>query len=304
VVSQALSSSNQQQEEQTVRVFCGIDWAESHHDVAVVDAEGRLLAHRRVRDDAAGYQQLLQLLAEAGDTATDPIPVAIETSRGLLVALLRTTGRRVYAINPLAVSRYRDRHGVAGTKSDQRDAVVLAGILRTDAPAHRPLPADSELAQAITVLARAQQDAVWNRQQLANQLRSLLREFFPAALAAFHRKHVGLTAPEARAVLAAAPTPTQAASLTTARLRRLLRHAGRQRNLDAWTKRLRASFHADPPRQLPLVEQAMGQQVQALVKQLEAALKAADDPWPRPPPRSSVATPTTRSSPASPAWGS
>jgi hypothetical protein len=105
-------------------------------------------------------------------------------------------------------------------------------------------------------------------------------------------------------VLAAAPTPTQAASLTTARLRRLLRHAGRQRNLDAWTKRLRASFHADPPRQLPLVEQAMGQQVQALVKQLEAALKAADDPWPRPPPRSSVATPTTRSSPASPAWGS
>jgi hypothetical protein len=160
VVSQALSSSNQQQEEQTVRVFCGIDWAETHHDVAVVDAEGRLLAHRRIGDDAAGYQQLLQLLAEAGDTATDPIPVAIETSRGLLVALLRATGRRVYAINPLAVSRYRDRHGVAGAKSDHRDAVVLAGILRTDAPAHRPLPADSELAQAITVLARAQQDAV------------------------------------------------------------------------------------------------------------------------------------------------
>jgi transposase len=98
-----------------VGVFCGIDWAESHHDIAVVDAEGRLLARQRIRDDAAGYQQLLQLLAEAGDTATDPIPVAIQTSRGLLVACLRTTGRRVYAINPLAVSRYRDRHGVAGT---------------------------------------------------------------------------------------------------------------------------------------------------------------------------------------------
>jgi transposase len=196
----------------------------------VVDAEGRVLVRRRIPDDAAGYQQLLHLLAEAGDTATEPIPVAIETSRGLLVAFLRATGRRVYAINPLAVSRYRDRHGVAGAKSDHADAVVLAGILRTDQAAHRPLPADSELVQAIAVLARAQQDAVWNRQQLANQLRSLLREFFPAALAAFHRKHVGLTAPQARAVLAAAPTPTQAASLTTAQLRRLLRHAGRQRN--------------------------------------------------------------------------
>ena len=218
-----------------MEVFCGIDWAESHHDVAVVDAEGRLLARRRIRDDAAGYQQLLQLLAEAGDTATDPIPVAIETSRGLLVAFLRATGRRVYAINPLAVSRYRDRHGVAGAKSDHGDAVMLAGILRTDQAAHRPLPADSELAQAITVLARAQQDAVWNRQPLAMKLRSLLREFFPAALAAFQRKHVGLTAPQARAVLAAAPTPTQAASLTTAQLRRLLRHAGRQRNLGELT---------------------------------------------------------------------
>jgi len=99
-------------------MYCGIDWAEAHHDLAVVDGDGRLLARRRIGDDAAGYQQLLQLLAEAGDTAMDPIPVAIETSRGLLAACLRATGRRVYAINPLAVSRYRDRHGVAGTKSD------------------------------------------------------------------------------------------------------------------------------------------------------------------------------------------
>ncbi len=193
-------------------MYCGIDWAEAHHDVAVFNGEGRLLARRRIGDDAAGYQQLLQLLAEAGDTAEEPMPVATETSRGLLVACLRTTGRRVYAINPLAVSRYRDRHGVAGTKSDHGDAVVLAGILRTDAAAHRPLPADSELAQAIAVLARAQQDAVWNRQQLAMKLRSLLREFFPAAVQAFCRKHVGLAAVEARAVLAAAPTPTQAAT--------------------------------------------------------------------------------------------
>jgi transposase len=193
-----------------------------------------------------------------------------------LVSYLRATGRRVYAINPLALSRYRDRHGVAGTKSDHGDAVVLANILRTDAAAHRPLPANSELAQAIAVLARAQQDTVWNRQQLANQLRSLLREFFPAAVQAFCRKHVGLTSVEARAVLAAAPTPTRAARLTTTQLRVLLRRAGRQRNLHTWVQRLHSSFRADQPRQLPLVEQAMGQQVRALVKQLEAACQAAD----------------------------
>ena len=56
-------------------------------------------------------------------------------------------GRRVYPVNPMAVARYRDRHSVAGRKSDKGDAAVLANVLRTDMHAHRPLPADSELAQ-------------------------------------------------------------------------------------------------------------------------------------------------------------
>jgi hypothetical protein len=88
-----------------LEVFCGIDWAEAHHDVALVNGEGTLIAKRRISDDAAGFAALIMLLADAGDSADDPIPVAIETSRGLLVACLRATGRKVYAINPMAVSR-------------------------------------------------------------------------------------------------------------------------------------------------------------------------------------------------------
>ncbi|MFF4139580.1 IS110 family transposase [Streptomyces mirabilis] len=160
-------------------IYCGIDWAEKTHDVALVDDDGTLLAKRHITDDAAGYKILLDLLAEHGDTEDNPIPVAIETSRGLLVAVLRTGKRQVYAINPMAAARYRDRHAVTRKKSDPGDALVLANILRTDMHAHRPLPQDSDLARAIAVLARAQQDAVWNRQQLAHQLRSLLREAFP-----------------------------------------------------------------------------------------------------------------------------
>src|SRR5918992_423442 len=208
-------------------MFCGIDWAENHHDVAVVDAEGKLIAKRRISDDAAGFALLLQLFADAGDTADDPIPVAIETSRGLLVACLRATGRPVYAINPMAVSRYRDRYSVARKKSDAGDAFVLANILRTDLAAHRPLPADSELVQAIAVLARAQQDAVWERTCAHNKLRSLLREYHPAVLEAFTDKRGGLLRPEARALLAAAPTPRAAAQLTTTQLSTLLHRAGR-----------------------------------------------------------------------------
>ena len=153
-----------------MEVYCGIDWAEDHHDIALVDRDGKLLARRRISDDAAGLAQLLELLAEHGDTPDDPIPVAIETPRGLLTACLRATGRQVYPINPMAVARYRDRHTVSGGKSDHGDSVVLANVLRTDLHAHRPLPADSELAQAIAVLARAQQDAVWDRTTAHNKL--------------------------------------------------------------------------------------------------------------------------------------
>src|SRR3954453_2264294 len=208
-----------------MKVFCGIDWAEDHHDVALVDTDGKVVGKRRISDDAAGFTLLVQLLAEAGDSAEDPVPVAIETTRGLLVACLWATGRTVYAINPKAVDRYRDRHGVTGKKSDAGDALVLAHILRTDLAAHRPLPTDSELAQAIAVLARAQQDAVWERTCAHNKLRSLLREYYPAMLAAFTDKRGGILRPEARAVLAAAPTPAAAAKLTTSQLRRLLADA-------------------------------------------------------------------------------
>src|ERR1700747_386232 len=197
----------------SMEVFCGIDWAEDHHDVALVDRDGRLLARRRISDDAAGLAKLLDLFAEHGDSAEQPVPVAIETPRGLLVACLRATGRQVYPINPMSVARYRDRHTVAGKKSDHGDSVVLANVLRTDMHAHRPLPADTELAQAIAVLARAQQDAVWDRTAAHNKLRSHLREYYPGFLAAFAAAEGGITRPEARAVLAAAPTPAQAAAL-------------------------------------------------------------------------------------------
>ncbi|MGW0595480.1 IS110 family transposase [Streptosporangium sp. NPDC002607] len=262
--------------EAPVTVTCGIDWSEKHHDVALVDETGTLVAKRRISDDAEGWRVLVEMLAEHGDHPDDPIPVAIETSRGLLVSCLRATGRTVYAINPLAVARYRERHSVARAKSDHLDAMTLANILRVDAAHHRPLPDDSELAQAITVLARAQQDAVWNRQQLANQLRSLLREYFPAALKAFHVKNIGLTSREARAVLQAAPTPGAAAKLTFRRLHTLLRGSGRQRNIETWIDRLQALFGEEQLRRLPLVEEALGRQAQALLLQLDAACRAAD----------------------------
>jgi transposase len=259
-------------------LFCGVDWAEVHHDVAIVDDTGAVVSRARIGNDAAGFARLLGLLAEAGDTPENPVPVAIETDRGLLVSALRVTGRAIYPINPLSASRYRARHQVSGAKSDAADAVLLANILRTDISAHRPLPDDTELAQAIRVLARAQQDAVWSRQHLGNQVRSLLKEFYPAALEAFAGlPEGGLARRDARTVLAAAPSPARAAQLTRAKLRALLLKAGRRRNIDSDVDRLHTVFRAESLHQPPVVENAMGIQLASLLRQFEAACAAADE---------------------------
>jgi transposase len=166
---------------------------------------------------------------------------------------------------------------VARKKSDAGDALVLANILRTDAAVHRPLAVDSELAQAISVLARAQQDAVWDRTCAHNKLRSLLREYNPALLAAFADKRGGLLRPEARLLLAAAPTPREAAKLTTTQLRALLKRAGRQRSLDAEASRIQTVLRTNQLHHPPLVEHAYGRQALTLLRQLNAACVGAEE---------------------------
>lgn len=138
----------------------------------------------------------------------------------------------IYPTNPLAASRYRSRPSVSGSKSDSADAAMLANIVRTDAGAHRPLPAGTDSVLAIRVLARAQQDAVWSRQRFGKEIRSLLKECYPAALVAFQSLEDRLTRPDARSVLAAAPTPDASAAMTRPQLKATLKRAGRSRFLN------------------------------------------------------------------------
>jgi hypothetical protein len=261
-----------------VKFFCGIDWAEAHHDVAIIDGDGQLVAKKRITDDPTGLAQLVELLAAVGDSAEYPIPVAIETPRGLLVASLRATGRSVYAINPLAVARYRERYSVARSKSDHADAMTLANILRVDAHLHRQLPADSELCLAIAVLARAHQDAIWRRIKAHNELRATLREFFPTFLAVFARRFaLGISSPAARAVLAIAPTPGAAAKLSVSQIAAALRRGGRSRNIDQAAIKIRTALREPQLRQPAQVEVAMGKQTLALLAELDAACTSVND---------------------------
>lgn len=165
--------------------------------------------------------------------------IGIETDRGPWVAALAAAGYTVFAVNPLQVARYRERHGVSGAKSDPGDAHTLAELVRLDRAHHKQLVPDSNVAEQVKVLARSHQTMIWARQRQGNLLRSTLREFYPAALLAFGED---LTGRDALAVLAAAPSPAKGAALSASRIKGLLRRAGRQRNLEATATRIQAAF--------------------------------------------------------------
>ena len=211
-------------------LFVGDDWAEEHHDVEVVDEGGRRLARGRLPEGVAGLTRLHEMVADhlGEDAEPSSVVVGMETDRGPWVQALLAAGYTVYAVNPLQVARYRERHGTSGAKSDPGDAHTLAELVRLDRAHHRPVAGDSDVAQHVKVVARAHQSMIWSRQRQVNALRSLLREYYPGALSAFPE----LPGRDALAVLALAPTPDAGRALTVAQVAAALRAAGRQRGAD------------------------------------------------------------------------
>src|ERR1700730_12049567 len=119
-------------------IYVGDDWAEDHHDLYVMDEAGQRLATRRLPEGLAGIGQSHELIAEHAKEPAQVV-VGIETDRGLWVSTVSAAGYQVFAVNPMAVARYRDRHHVSGAKSDASDAKLLADLVRTDRHNHRPI---------------------------------------------------------------------------------------------------------------------------------------------------------------------
>ena len=223
-------------------LFVGDDWAEDHHDVEVMDAAGRRLAKARLPEGVAGIARMHAMIAEQlGDRVDETeVLVGIETDRGPWVAALVAAGYTVYAINPLSVARYRERHSVSGAKSDPADAHTIADMVRTDSHQLRPVAGDSAQAEAVKVVSRAHKTLIWERTRHTQRLRHALREYFPAALEAFD----DLDAPDTLELLAKAPDPASAARLSISQIRAALKRA-RRRKIDEKAERIQAALRAE-----------------------------------------------------------
>jgi transposase len=149
-------------------LYAGLDWADTHHDVVVIDEAGHKLASKRVAHTKTGLEELTHFLESfTGPESKDQLACVAETNRGLLIAAVLEAGFSVYPVNPKVADR---RRGASGAKTDQIDAYLLAKLGRAELADLRKLQPDSPIIAELKELTRDQDALVHMQTRLVNQL--------------------------------------------------------------------------------------------------------------------------------------
>lgn len=248
-------------------LFVGDDWAEDHHDVEVQDEEGRAVRTARLPEGVVGMARFHELIATFLPEDADPaqVLVCIETDRGPWVRALIAAGYQVFGVNPKQAARHRELLSLSGAKSDKADAHALADMVRTRRHQLRQVAADSDVAEAVKVVARAHQTLIWERTRHMLRLRAALRDYFPAALQAY--QPLTLTGLDALELLAKAPTPATAAKLTLPQISAALKRA-RRRDIPDKAATIQKTLRAQHLGQPEIVATAYAASVRAMISVL------------------------------------
>ena len=170
--------------EVSIMFHTGIDWADDHHDIYIIDDSGTKVDSFRIEHNPQGLLFLRDKIRKLS-VGKEQVLFAIETHKNLLVEFLLDEGYTVYSINPKSVDSYRDRYRVSGAKDDTFDAMVLANILRTDRNQHRAILPNSDLARELKILTQDEQKLIRMKTKIMNQLQSCLKDYYPIALELF-----------------------------------------------------------------------------------------------------------------------
>ncbi len=250
--------------------YAGIDWADDHHDLVVLDDSGRQIVSRRVAHTAAGLADLTTTLSQiCASTSKEQLACIVETNRGLLITALLEAGFAVYPVNPKTVDR---RRNAAGAKTDQIDAYLLAKVGRSDLADLRRLKPDSPLLHELKALTRDQDGLIQSQTRVVNQLTACLKAYYPIALELFSKLHQ----PSTLAFLRAYPTPDAARSATVDELVETLKAAGHTRANQVapqlWHALQQPQLQADPvtTRTKARLMLALLAQLQPLMEQIAA----------------------------------
>ena len=148
--------------------FAGVDWADTHHDLLIIDDCGRQITSFRVAHTPEGLHEMTsRLAAVSGSQNKAAMACIVETNQGLLITTLLEAGFTVYPVNPKTVDRKRS---ASGAKTDKIDAYLLAKHGRSEVADLRRLEPDSPLIAELKALTRDQESLIQSQTRLVNQL--------------------------------------------------------------------------------------------------------------------------------------
>jgi transposase len=217
--------------------FVGVDWADTKHDILVLDEAGHKLGSRQVAHTVEGLTQLKEYLTSiSGPDRKADMACIVETNHGLLIAALLEAGFSVYPVNPKTVDRKRS---ASGAKTDCIDAYLLAKHGRSEWADLRRLEPDSPLIAELKALTRDQDSLIQMQTRLVNQLTACLKAYYPVALQLFAKLQQRSTL----TFLQAYPTPQDAQAAS----------------LEQIEARLREGHHSNPTKVAPKIYERLHQ---------------------------------------------
>jgi transposase len=244
--------------------YVGLDWADQHHDIVILDEAGRQAGSRRVAHSREGLQELKDFLLSI---VPEPEQLAciVETNHGLLITFLLEAGLPVYPVNPKTVDR---RRNAAGAKTDQIDAYLLAKTGRSDLADLRRLRPDSPKVAELKTLTRDQDALIQMQTRLVNQLTACLKDYYPVALSLFAKLHQ----PSTLIFLQAYPTPDLAQAASFKEIEAILRKAKHPTATSAAT-RIFEFLHQPQLRANEVIIRTKSRLMLSLVRQLQVVVQ-------------------------------
>ncbi|WP_227644865.1 IS110 family transposase [Enterococcus faecium] len=117
-------------------LFVGIDVAKYKHDLAVIDVKGTvLIRHLKIENNREGFIKLQMALANLQRTTGEEIQVALEDTGHYcfnILHFLRSHGYPTFSYNPFLIKEFSKNQSLRKTKTDKKDAMVIARKLRED----------------------------------------------------------------------------------------------------------------------------------------------------------------------------
>jgi transposase len=193
-----------------MKVYIGIDWSEDKHDICMLNEAGAILKVWQIEHTQNGFMEILAALEELA-VIHEECYFGIETAYNLVVDFLSGWGyTQLYVLPPGAVKATRQRFKQSQARTDQRDAWLIANLLRTDLDNYHPWLPNQPLTDQIAAQVKLILKLARQAQRYTNQLRATLLRYYPAALQVFKQ----LDSPTALRFIAAYPNPGLAQALT------------------------------------------------------------------------------------------